>query len=97
MENRMTIQQWLNRMTTFAECPSALIKAIWGDDLKDVEEYLLNAKNKEYYEHDIKVFQWEIEKTVSQLNKLKEKIHIPYEEIIREEWGDLYEEEHNLE
>ena len=82
---RMTLRQWLNRMTTFANCPSSLIKAIWGNDLEDVEKYLLNAENEEYYEHDVKVFQYEIDAAIKQLERLKEKIHIPYEDIVREE------------
>lgn len=86
---KMTLRQWLNRMTTFANCPSSLIKAIWGSDLADVELYLLNANNKEYYEHDVKVFQYEIDVAIKQLERLKEKIHIPYEDIVGEENGEV--------
>ena len=80
---KMTKRQWLNRMTDIGGLVRpALIKAIWGEDLKDVEEYLLNARCKEDYEHDIEVFKKEIDLAIVELEKLKDKIHIPYEEII---------------
>ncbi len=78
---RMTKEQWLNRMSI--GCSKSLIKAIWGDNLDEIDKYLINAESREYYEHDIYCFKTDIDLVIGQLEWLKERIAIPYNEIVR--------------
>lgn len=78
---RMTKEQWLNRMSL--GCSKSLIKAIWGDNLDEIENYIINTQSEDYYEHDINVFKHDIGLVIGQLEWLKEHIAIPYNEIVK--------------
>ena len=78
---RMTKEQWLNRMSI--HCPKDLITAIWGDNLDEVNKYLINAESQENYEHDTNCFKHDIDLVIDDLRWLKEHIAIPYNQIVR--------------
>ena len=80
---RMTKEQWLNRMSL--GCSTSLIKAIWGNNLDEIENYIINTQGEDYYNHDINVFKHDIGLVIEQLEWLKEHIAIPYNEIVRTE------------
>ena len=80
---RMTKEQWLRRMGT--GCSTSLIKAIWGNNLDEIENYIINTEGEDYYNHDINVFKHDIGLVIEQLEWLKEHIAIPYNEIVRTE------------